>query len=106
MGHVSFVGEMRNAFKLYSGSLKAIDRFVYQGVFGRVTYKLILKKFDVKVWIGFIWLNIQLLRIWSSRRLCELFGFSEWWKIPLLDERLLVSQELHCMEIESSLNIT
>jgi hypothetical protein len=43
--------------------------------------------------------------MWSSRRLRELFGFSEWWKISLLDERLLASQELPFMKIESALTL-
>lgn len=57
MGHVSFKGEMKNAFKLLFGKPESNKPLGIPRRFGRVTYKSILKKYDVKIWAGFIWLS-------------------------------------------------
>jgi hypothetical protein len=57
VGHVARMGVMINGY-IYLA--RKLDRLEYLGVDGRILLKLSLKKYDMGVWIGFIWLRIGL----------------------------------------------
>jgi hypothetical protein len=56
-GHVVRIGETRNSYILVE-NLNGNDYFGDQGVDGRILLPWILRKQEVRMWTGFIWLGI------------------------------------------------
>jgi hypothetical protein len=66
--HVTHMGEMRNANKIFVGKPEDKSLLGRLGADGRIILRWNLKKYGVKFWTGFSW-----LRIGSSYRiLCTL----------------------------------
>jgi uncharacterized membrane protein YjdF len=49
-GHVARMGVSRNVYRSLAGESEGVD--------GRIILEWILRKYDGKVWTGFIWLRI------------------------------------------------
>lgn len=61
-----YVGKMTMITKFYSAHLKGIDSFRDVRLDWKIVLKLILKKWGVRMWSGFIWLKIGLCLLWFS----------------------------------------
>jgi hypothetical protein len=57
-GHVAHIKGIRNEYKFWSENIKGGDYLGGIGLDRRIIFKCILKKLGMKVWIGFIWLQI------------------------------------------------
>jgi hypothetical protein len=60
-GHVTCMGETRNACMFWWDSQKERDHYEDQYVGGWTILKWILERYDGMVWIGLIWLRIGTL---------------------------------------------
>jgi hypothetical protein len=59
VGHVARMEEMRNVYCVLVGNPEEKDNLEGTGVDERIILKWILKKYDGRVWTGFIWLRIR-----------------------------------------------
>jgi hypothetical protein len=53
------MGEMRNACKIWVGYLEGRYHSEDQEVDGIIILKCILGKYDLGMWIGFVWLRVR-----------------------------------------------
>jgi hypothetical protein len=58
-GNVARIGEIRNAYKIWSENLKGRDHSEDLGVDGRIILERILRKWYEKVWNVCIWLRLR-----------------------------------------------
>ena len=64
MGRVcSMYGEIRSLYRILMGKHEGKNHLEDQGVDGRIILRCIFRKWDVRAWIGSIW-----LRIWAGGR--------------------------------------
>lgn len=54
-GYTAHMGDIRNAYKIFSDNLKGRDHMKDQGVGGRIILKSTLGKLGFEVWTGLIW---------------------------------------------------
>ena len=57
-GHVARMGQRRGVNRVLVGKLKERDRLRDPGIDGRIILRWIIRKWDVGVWTGSIWLRI------------------------------------------------
>jgi hypothetical protein len=66
--HVAHMAEMRNPYKFSNKNLYGREKLKDIGVDGRITLKLILKKYDMRIWIRVM---SRMMGIYSSNHEAE-----------------------------------
>jgi hypothetical protein len=62
-GHVVHLGERGGVHRVWWGNMRKRDHLEDPGVDGRIILRWVFRKWNVRAWIGSIW-----LKIWTSGR--------------------------------------